>query len=58
MPLGSKGREVKAKMQREYGGEKGERVFYATMNKKPTFKAAMHKGAGGARGRSMSKGRR
>lgn len=56
MPLGAKGREVKSKMQRYYGEEKGESVFYASMNKKPKFKAAMHKG-GKAKGRTLSRGR-
>jgi hypothetical protein len=33
MPLSKKGEEIKAKMKREYGKEKGERVFYASENK-------------------------
>jgi len=33
MPLTSKGKKVKAAMQKQYGKEKGERVFYATENK-------------------------
>lgn len=33
MPLTSKGRKVKAAMQKQYGKEKGEEVFYATENK-------------------------
>ena len=56
MPLGAKGHEVKEKMERHYGEEKGERVFYASMNKKPKFKRAMHKGA--ARKRAVSRGGR
>jgi len=38
MPLSKhykgKGREVMAKMKKQYGGEKGKRVFYATENKR------------------------
>ena len=33
MPLTEKGQEIKANMQKEYGKEKGERVFYASKNK-------------------------
>lgn len=33
MPLTAKGKKVKAAMQKQYGKEKGERVFYATENK-------------------------
>ena len=33
MPLTEKGKKVKAAMKKEYGGKKGERVFYATENK-------------------------
>lgn len=33
MPLTSKGEKIKANMEREYGPEKGERVFYASANK-------------------------
>lgn len=33
MPLTASGEKVKANMQKEYGGEKGERVFYASINK-------------------------
>lgn len=38
MPLkeyfGGKGEEVKKKMRRKYGKKKGDRVFYATANKR------------------------
>lgn len=54
MPLGPSGVKVKRDMEDRYGADKGERVFYASMNKKPKFKAAMHKGA---KGRKMSRGR-
>lgn len=33
MPLTAKGKTVKAAMQKQYGKERGERVFYATENK-------------------------
>lgn len=33
MPLTEKGQKVMAAMQKEYGSDKGERVFYATRNK-------------------------
>lgn len=33
MPLTKKGQKIKKAMQKEYGKEKGERVFYATENK-------------------------
>lgn len=33
MPLSKKGRKVMASMKKQYGEEKGERVFYASANK-------------------------
>jgi len=33
MPLTTKGKKIKAAMQKEYGKKKGEQVFYATENK-------------------------
>jgi hypothetical protein len=33
MPLTPKGQEILANMQREYGADKGKRVFYASANK-------------------------
>lgn len=33
MPLSAKGRKIKAEMRKQYGGEKGERVFYASATK-------------------------
>jgi len=33
MPLTTKGRKILANMIKEYGKEKGERVFYASQNK-------------------------
>lgn len=32
MPLTDKGRKIMGNMQKEYGAEKGERVFYASRN--------------------------
>jgi len=34
MPLTAKGKKIKRKMQSHYGKKKGERVFYASQNKK------------------------
>ena len=33
MPLNKKGKKIKAAMQKQYGKERGERVFYASENK-------------------------
>lgn len=33
MPLTKKGRKIKRAMQKQYGAEQGERVFYASENK-------------------------
>lgn len=33
MPLTSKGRKIKKAMQKQYGKNKGKRVFYASRNK-------------------------
>ena len=33
MPLTRKGRKIQAAMTKEYGAEKGEKVFYASRNK-------------------------
>lgn len=33
MPLTAKGKKIKAAMQKQYGKDRGERVFYATENK-------------------------
>jgi len=33
MPLTKKGRKIMGAMKETYGGEKGERVFYASKNK-------------------------
>jgi hypothetical protein len=33
MPLTKKGTKIKRAMEKEYGGKKGESVFYASINK-------------------------
>lgn len=33
MPLTAKGKKIKAAMAKQYGKEKGERIFYAAENK-------------------------
>ena len=38
------GEEVMANMKKEYGGKKGEQVFYATANKKGVRPKSMKKG--------------
>ncbi len=42
MPLTKKGAKIKEKMEKNYGEEKGEKVFYASANK-GTIKG-VHKG--------------
>jgi hypothetical protein len=44
-PLTKKGAKIKAAMKKEYGAEKGERVFYASENK-GTVKGVAKKGKG------------
>jgi hypothetical protein len=46
MPLTPKGRKVKAAMEKEYGKEKGKKVFYASENK-GTIKGVAKKKKGG-----------
>ena len=43
MPLNKKGKKIKKAMEKEYGKEKGERVFYASENK-GTIKGVTKKG--------------
>ncbi len=43
MPLNTKGKKIKAAMQKQYGKEQGERVFYASENK-GTIKGVAKKG--------------
>ncbi len=33
MPLNAKGKKIKKSMEKEYGAEKGKKVFYASENK-------------------------
>jgi len=33
MPLNAKGKKIKKAMKKEYGEEKGEKIFYASENK-------------------------
>ena len=42
MPLTKSGSKVLRSMQAQYGSDKGERVFYATANKKPTLGKKWH----------------
>lgn len=42
MPLTASGAKVKRAMEAEYGAEKGERVFYATANKRPALGRKWH----------------
>lgn len=49
------GEKVMSKMKEEYGEEKGERVFYATVNKHPGQKP---KGEGGRESKSRLSSRR
>lgn len=44
MPLTAKGKKIKAAMLKEYGKDRGERVFYATENK-GTIKGVAKKAA-------------
>ena len=43
MPLTKTGKKVEEKFEREYGGKKGEAIFYAKENKDKKFKGAMTK---------------
>ena len=43
MPLTKKGSKIKAAMEKQYGKERGERVFYAAENK-GTIKGVAKKG--------------
>lgn len=43
MPMTAKGKKIKAAMQKQYGKERGERVFYASENK-GTIKGVTKKG--------------
>ena len=54
MPLTPSGSKVLASMRDQYGPEKGERVFYATANKKPALGRKWH-GKSSTAPRSLSK---
>jgi hypothetical protein len=43
MPLTTKGKKIKAAMQKQYGKKRGEQVFYASENK-GTIKGVAKKG--------------
>lgn len=43
MPLTPRGRKVLAAMMKEYGAEKGKRVFYASINAKKKGSNKWHK---------------
>ena len=42
MPLTESGRKVLSSMKKQYGGEKGKEVFYASINKKKVGSAKWH----------------
>ncbi len=44
MPLNAKGKKIKAAMEKQYGKERGDRVFYAAENK-GTIKGVAKKGS-------------
>jgi hypothetical protein len=56
MPLTKSGRKVMSSMKSEYGEEKGERVFYASINKGKPGSAKWH-GKKASKGRSLTRGR-
>lgn len=58
MPLTDTGAKVKSNMTRQYGPEKGERVFYASMNKGKPGSEKWHQRRKAVRGRSAMKGGR
>ena len=47
MPLTKKGQKIKKAMEKQYGKERGDRVFYAAENK-GTLKGVAKKASGGA----------
>jgi hypothetical protein len=54
MPLTSSGQKVLSSMKEQYGGDKGERVFYASINKGKPGSSKWH-GKSAAKPRSLSK---
>jgi hypothetical protein len=55
MPLTPTGTKVLASMRETYGPKKGESVFYATANKKPTLGKQWHGLSAASPTRSLSK---
>ena len=49
MPLTKTGAKVKRAMTKTYGAEKGERVFYASINKGRAGSRSWHRGASARR---------
>lgn len=49
MPLTKSGGKVMRSMKAQYGAEKGERVFYASINKGKPGSRQWHKSRGGSR---------
>ena len=47
MPLTKSGKKVLASMTKEYGGEKGKEVFYASMNKGKAGSPKWHRSSDG-----------
>lgn len=45
MPLSKKGERIRTEMRKEYGRERGDRVFYASANK-GTIKGVERRGSG------------
>ena len=43
MPLTKSGKKVLTSMEKEYGNEKGKKVFYASINKKTPGSKKWHK---------------
>ena len=54
MPLSTKGKKILASMRKQYGAEKGERVFYASENK-GTIKGVTKEGQVATMKRRMKK---
>ncbi len=46
MPLTKKGKKIKASMKERYGKKQGERVFYASVNKRKIKKVKKKKKKG------------
>jgi hypothetical protein len=55
MPLTKSGSRVLSSMKEQYGGEKGERVFYASINKGKPGSSKWH-GKRASKGRELRRG--